>query len=303
MNINKKTILTTALVAIGSVVVINSIRKGKKNESKKVTDDDGDENLNAEGYQVPMLDITYDQTISNQINDIVMTTAAAAPRNRVDEAKRIFLRSAAYKNLYYVGDSNNASASLPYYKAVKVKGKSNAYKLTYSDLKNYTFAVKTPKFTPTNILGFLKLIGVDMNNGLILAQYKNRAAFYTLLDPNDLHASPIAVASSNTPKNRTSDLAAQDVSSSNIKVFTAQNNTKLRTSAKINDGWWNNVAKVLPQRNSFIGFLVGTVQPADQTNKLNPNTGELYRWHKVRDGKSIYYVREDVVRIKYPASE
>lgn len=306
MEINKKNLLTTALIAVGGALVVNQlVRKSKesKNEPKKESNEE--EELNASGnlaaLEVPMLDVTYDQTISNVVNDIVSNTAIVTPQNVITTAKSTYLKALAYKNLYFVGDTDGDVVSLPYYKGVKVKGKTNAYKLSSTNLKNHRFPKRTAKGTPTNMLGFLRLIGVDKNNGMIVAQYTTRAAFMTLLDPNDIISTPLSITSTSSKGSTASDVGEMDVSKSNRpQVFTAFNNTKLRTSPKINDGWWNNVAKVLPQKNSYIGELVGTVQPTDQTNKINPITGELYNWRKVKDGKNIYYLREDVVNIKYP---
>jgi hypothetical protein len=70
-------------------------------------------------------------------------------------------------------------------------------------------------------------------------------------------------------------------------VLSKVSNVKLRTEYKVNDGVINNLYGEVPKFNTEIGVVLD--KPYDDQNKqINPATGQVYKWLKVKITQAVY---------------
>lgn len=83
------------------------------------------------------------------------------------------------------------------------------------------------------------------------------------------------------------------------KIYTKTDNTQLRTSAKINNGWINNIGVTVQRANTYVGALKNITVP--DLDYINPATMKPYVWaifnYEANPEKELY-VREDVIILK-----
>ena len=97
------------------------------------------------------------------------------------------------------------------------------------------------------------------------------------------------------PKEKTS-ITTSDVGK---KIYTKNADTNLRSSAKINNGWWNNISATIKANNTYIGNVKSIEIPDDKY--INPATTKPYVWVKfdyAAEPSKELYVREDVIILK-----
>lgn len=96
-------------------------------------------------------------------------------------------------------------------------------------------------------------------------------------------------------------LITYSISKSDIgkKIYTKQPNVNLRTSARINNGWINNIEKTVDNVNTFLGVIKDVKIPDEKF--FNPATDKPYVWvlfDFVGTPQKELYVREDTIKIK-----
>lgn len=74
----------------------------------------------------------------------------------------------------------------------------------------------------------------------------------------------------------------------NLQVFTTQAKVNLRSSAKVNNGSWNNIVQVVLAPNTLIGLTTGKTQKDAGKPSLT--------WYEVNYKGRAVWVRNDVVR-------
>lgn len=72
-----------------------------------------------------------------------------------------------------------------------------------------------------------------------------------------------------------------------ISVRSKVSNVKLRTEYKVNDGVINNLYGEVPKFNTEIGVVLDKPYD-DQNQQINPATGQVYKWLKVKITQAVY---------------
>lgn len=83
------------------------------------------------------------------------------------------------------------------------------------------------------------------------------------------------------------------------KIYTKLTDTNLRTSARINNGWLNNISTTVKAADTYLGTIKSIEIPDEKY--INPTTVKPYVWvmfNYAADPSKELYVREDVINLK-----
>lgn len=81
------------------------------------------------------------------------------------------------------------------------------------------------------------------------------------------------------------------------KIYTKRPNVNLRTSARINNGWINNIQKTVESTNTYLGIIKDIKIPDEKF--FNPATDKPYVWilfDFVGSPQKELYAREDTIK-------